>query len=423
MRKEWLDMIKNTVHAPAWTSLTPAPKQYAWLDQDITCQVAVVGGGISAAMIALRFAQAGLDTVMISESPLGYGATAVSSGIMTLSGGECLTCLADEIGPERAMTAARLMAEALDNVEKLCASFTDSCGFRRMDSLRYVEKAEEAVKIRREYSLRLHNGMEVELLDSVTGSQQFTFPMEAGLYAKNAAAQVNPYRLVHGVAAAAAEAGAKIYENTSAETLDESGEEAVVLECANGRTIRADYVIMASGMEMSHLVKGIDEVRTTYMVVTEPVAEFPGWRGPCVIHREGEPRLYCSVTGDGRILIGGLDSYYMDEKGRVAGVFDMSPAMDKRFDSLAFTLREMFPAIPNITAEYVFAAQDAATKDTLPIIGRLPDSSRVAYALCCGDNGILSAEIAGRLLLQQYQGVDDHELGLFSPGRAWRVKR
>lgn len=36
-------MIKNTVHAPAWTSLTPAPAQYRWLDEDITCEVAVVG--------------------------------------------------------------------------------------------------------------------------------------------------------------------------------------------------------------------------------------------------------------------------------------------------------------------------------------------------------------------------------------------
>ena len=43
-------MIKNTVHASAWTSLTPAPAQYRWLDEDTACEVAVVGGGIAAAM-------------------------------------------------------------------------------------------------------------------------------------------------------------------------------------------------------------------------------------------------------------------------------------------------------------------------------------------------------------------------------------
>lgn len=66
-------MIKNTVHASAWTSLTPAPAQYRWLDEDTACEVAVVGGGIAAAMIAMRFAEAGIDTVLLSDSPLGYG--------------------------------------------------------------------------------------------------------------------------------------------------------------------------------------------------------------------------------------------------------------------------------------------------------------------------------------------------------------
>ncbi len=416
-------MIKNTVHAPAWTSLTPAPAQYRWLDEDITCEVAVVGGGISAAMTAMRFAEAGLDTVLLSDTPLGYGGTAVSSGMMTLSGEENLTCLADKIGPERAMTAAHLLFEALDNVEKLCASFQESCGFRRMDSLRYAVAEEGTAPLRREYSLRLHNGMDVELLDANAASSQFTFPMSAGLYTKNAAAQIDPYRMVHGLASVALNKGARIYENTGAETLEPLGEETVRIECDTGHTVTAGYVIMATGLDVSRHCGGLDEVRTTYMALTEPVDGFAGWRGPCVIHREGEPRLYLSVTADNRILIGGFDSAYMDEKGRLAGLIDMTPAVEKRFDTLGKTLRDMFPAIHNITLEYVFAAKDGTTKDRLPIIGRLPDSSRIAYAMCCGDNGILYAEIAGRLLLQQYQGIDDQELGLFSPHREWRIKR
>lgn len=118
-----------------------------------------------------------------------------AAGIMTLSGEETLTCLAEKIGPERAMTAAHLLAKALDNVENLCGSFQNGCGFRRMDSLRYATESEGSAVLRREYSLRLHNGMDVELLDADTASEQFTFPMSAGVYTKNTAAQVDPYRL------------------------------------------------------------------------------------------------------------------------------------------------------------------------------------------------------------------------------------
>ena len=134
------------------------------------------------------------------------------------------------------------------------------------------------------------------------------------------------------------------------------------------------------------------------------------------------------MTPDRRLLIGGLDSLVVDEQGRVAGLWDLPRHEEHRWEELEETLRDMFPSIRDITPSYVFSARDARTKDGLPVIGRmapesrLPATEQVAYALCGGDNGILHAEIAGRLLLDQYQGRDNRELGLFSPGRAWRIK-
>ena len=49
-------MIKKVVKAPLWTNTYATPAQYPWLDTDISCDVAVVGGGIAAALCALRFA-------------------------------------------------------------------------------------------------------------------------------------------------------------------------------------------------------------------------------------------------------------------------------------------------------------------------------------------------------------------------------
>ena len=78
-------MIKKVVKAPLWTNTYATPAQYPWLDTDISCDVAVVGGGIAAALCALRFAEAGLHTVLLSATPVGHGSTAVSSGILSLT--------------------------------------------------------------------------------------------------------------------------------------------------------------------------------------------------------------------------------------------------------------------------------------------------------------------------------------------------
>lgn len=432
-------MIKKVVNAPLWTNMHTAPAQYPWLDTDITCDVAVVGGGIAAALCALRFAQAGMDTVMLSAAPVGHGGTAVSSGILSLTGEDSFACLVDKIGADRALDAITLMEEAIGNIEKLCSEFAGQeipggdCGFRRMDCLRYTENEQQEGRIRQEYSLQLHNGFVAELLSPITASSQFTFPMAAGVYTKGAAGQVDPYRLVHAVTALAKQRGARIYENSAVTAMrpeTAEGEYALMeLDCSTDRRVKADYAIVAAGLETGRHCGGLEQTRTTYMVATEPVEEFAGWRGPCVIHREGDPRLYLSVTADNRIIIGGLDSALLDEKGRVAGAIDLSAAAEKRIEMLECILREMFPAIRGLTPEYVYAARDGRTPDGLPVIGRLPQkknkeaASHVAYAFCCGDNGILHAEIASRLLLEQIQGKENHQLGLFSPNRHWRIKR
>ena len=106
-----------------------------WLSADETCEVAVLGGGVTAAMCALRFAEAGIDTVLVSASPVGFGGSACSSGMMTLASGDSLVSLVEEIGAERAMSAAELLLGSLKNLEDFCASTEDGCGFHRKDSL------------------------------------------------------------------------------------------------------------------------------------------------------------------------------------------------------------------------------------------------------------------------------------------------
>ena len=288
-------MIKNTIEAPLWPSVDTIPAQYPWLSADETCEVAVLGGGVTAAMCALRFAEAGIDTVLVSASPVGFGGSACSSGMMTLASGDSLVSLVEEIGAERAMSAAELLLGSLKNLEDFCASTEDGCGFHRKDSLLYTSEEACTSKLRREYSLRLHNGLDVELLNADTASEQFTFPMEAGVYTKNAAAQVDPYRLTHAAVRAAKEKGARIYENPTASAINQSAQDDITLECSTHHRIQARYVIVAAGLETHRYCGGLTQAGTTYLLATEPVEEFAGWRGTCLIHREGDARQYITV--------------------------------------------------------------------------------------------------------------------------------
>jgi glycine/D-amino acid oxidase-like deaminating enzyme len=208
-------MIKPSTEAAFWTTINTIPTEYPWLSENLECDVAVIGCGITAALCSLRFAQAGYDTVMVGASPVGYGGTSASSGMMSIDGEQCIATLVDHIGADRAMMAVKMMRESIDNMEQLCQGFEDNCGFKRMDSLRFTEDKRKKESIQREYSLRLHNGIHAEMLTSLGAGEYFTFPMEAGVYSQGIGAQVDPYRLVHAVTSAAVNSGVSVYENTA----------------------------------------------------------------------------------------------------------------------------------------------------------------------------------------------------------------
>ena len=82
-------MVTKATEKIYWTAVNKVPAQYPWLTENLDCEIAVIGGGITAALCSLKFAQAGYNTVMLSASPVGFGGTAASSGMMSIDGEQC----------------------------------------------------------------------------------------------------------------------------------------------------------------------------------------------------------------------------------------------------------------------------------------------------------------------------------------------
>ena len=89
-------MITKATEQVFWTAVNQVPVQYPWLNENLDCEIAIIGGGITAALCALRFSQAGYDTVMLGASPIGFGGTASSSGMMSVDGEQSITTLVEK---------------------------------------------------------------------------------------------------------------------------------------------------------------------------------------------------------------------------------------------------------------------------------------------------------------------------------------
>ena len=87
---------------PFWTVKNGLPAAFPPLLEDIDCDVAVIGAGISGALIAQSLADAGLDVAVLDKRDVGWGSTSASTALLFAfdSGASMITM------PSRCRTAA-----------------------------------------------------------------------------------------------------------------------------------------------------------------------------------------------------------------------------------------------------------------------------------------------------------------------------
>lgn len=402
--------------SPLWTSINAVPAIYPWLYRDESCEVCVVGGGITGALCALKFAQAGVDTVLLAGGPIGYGGTSHSAGVIQADPAGGLEELSHRIGVDRAVKVYSQCFRAMDELEELASGCPVSSGFTRRDSLSFVDSEDLADRLNDEYLLKKHNGFDVELISRERARDLYSFDLECGLLTHGTAATVDPYLLTHGVLAAAERDGARIYENTTVENISQEGIRRILATSVR-HTVTASTVVVAIGLDCCDFLKGAGSKRTCFAMSTCPTESLSGWNDGCVIHHVGRPEITFSVTPQGRILASGLDTGLIDRNRRMAGFLPLDVLASKKYAHLEEEVTRMFPGIRETQPEYAYTADFLQTEDGLPVIGTQEQYPNCFFALCPSQNGILFSQVAARLLLELYQGEAGENAGLYSPER------
>jgi len=149
-----------------WRATIPPIGRFATIEGDVSCDVAVVGGGITGALIAYYVAQVGLSTVLLDKRELGTGSTAASTGLLLYEMDEPLIDLIQKRGEQSAVHAYRSVLLAIDEFERLIVDLGSPCGFARRPSLYFASTPADVEPLRREWQCRREHGFNVEFLDA-----------------------------------------------------------------------------------------------------------------------------------------------------------------------------------------------------------------------------------------------------------------
>ena len=380
---------------PYWAIKNGLMHAFPALQEDLRCEVVVIGAGITGALIADELANHGHDVVVLDQRDAAWGSTSASTALLQYEIDTHMIDLADSYGEENAVLAYSACADAIDMLADKASSLK-KVDFSRMQSLYYASKKRHRKDIRREFELRKKHGFDVTWLDAAEVQANYGFDAPCAILSGKAA-RVDPYQLAYALLTRMEGKGARIHDRSPVARIL-ANSRGVELHTTQGAVVNAKYLIMAAGYESQRFIsQRVAQNRSSYAFITDPIAA--DVLGPLVrtmVWESARPYLYLRTTSDNRLLVGGDDDSIDIPAKRDAQV-------DRKARKLAAKVAKLFPEVP-VEPAFAWGGTFAETKDGLPWFGAHEQHGpRVLFAMAYGGNGITYSMLGAGLLRAQIE--------------------
>lgn len=389
---------------PYWSVHGSPGPVYPELLEDVRTDVVIIGGGITGALCAHTFSQAGIPVVVVDARDIGTASTCASTALLQYEVDTPLHKLVDLVGEQNAIRSYQLCAQAIDRLQVIAGEI-GALSFHRRPSVQYASKRSHRAGLVKEHAIRTANGLPCTLLedqDAVRGALPFDAPMALRT---ELAAEMDPVEFTHALHVRSIRQGARIFARTEVVEHRDNGS-GIELRTANGRHIRAKDLVFATGYESRDLLPAdVIRLHSTYAMVSQANTAMEPWPDKALIWETASPYLYLRTAPNGRIIVGGRDVPFRSPVARDALLQRKIRALEQDFHSL-------MPEIP-FQHEFAWCGTFGATKDGLPYIDNGPRDTHSYFALGMGGNGITFSIIAAEMIRDRILGRPNRDGLLF----------
>lgn len=382
------------------------PRQNPPLIQDLTVDVAVLGGGLTG-LSAAYF----IRRVSSQKSVAVLEARGCGNGASGRNGAMVLNMTADRYmnfsaAPQMDKQIYDLTAANTRFLAQLSDATGIDCELDTKGALQVLSSSQDTTAARDYVRQARSLGMPVEFWDArQTAGAIGTEVYEGGFFDPNAG-QVHPMKLVHVFKAAAASAGAAIYENTQVVSIEEGRQ--LVLHTQGGHTIRAKSLVLASNAFTANLGFFRNSVvpLREYVAMTRPFSEQElaelGWRLRMPFNDTRTEVYYLGLTRDGRIHIGGGTPRYNFNNG--PGSAEVATTHTAQ---LLRELARIFPRLAGIEFDVHWDGVVDWSMDASPSVGYTGKYRNIFYGLGYSGHGVNLTSIFGRIIADLEAGRED----------------
>ncbi|MGO4539176.1 FAD-dependent oxidoreductase [Paenibacillus sp. 2TAB19] len=387
-----------------WIHSTDKLPTFPKLEQDLSTDAVVVGGGISGITTAYLLAKEGLKVVLLEAGVLLNGTTGHTTAKITAQHDLIYDELVTKEGVEKAALYYKACEDALQFIEKNVEKYKIDCGFTKQSAYVYTNSEPYLAKLEKEIAAYSKLGMPGELQDRIP----LHIPSKAALVLHNQA-QFHPLHYLSTLLSELVKEGAEIYEHTTAVDV-ESGMMPQVIT-SNGHRISCKHVVSCShfpfydGMGFYFARMHADR---SYVLGVKSKDNYPGGMYLSAEDPKRSIRYTDTASGDKLLIIGGQSH----KTGQ--GICTINHYEElRKFAVEHFGLEEI---------SYRWSAQDLVTGDKVPYIGRITESSPNVYVATGYRKWGMTGGTAAALLIRDLimERANPYE-ELYSPSRSYSL--
>jgi len=371
------------------------------LSFDLDVDIAVVGAGLAGLTVALEAARLGASVAVLEGRHVGWNASGHLLGTVMPGYGLPIGDLIARVGFEDTRELWALSREGAEFVratatEELIPGISPSEGALEVSN---VEIGDELIARLQMLGEDFETEVEGWQVDRVRAELRTDHYFHGVYYPK--AFQIDGRKYVHGLAALARRAGARIFEDTPVVSIDPSGiRKRIVTPSAR---LRASHIVLAGNIHLGAPLRRLSETLLPvwrYAAVTAPLgerlAETIAFRGS-VTDSDGIDHFRI-VEGD-RLMWASPETTWAANPARFA------PAISRR-------IRTIFPQLGPVEISETWGGAIGQTVHGMPQIGQLRKGLWVASGF--GRQGLNTTAMAGHLIARSILWGDER-WRLFSP--------
>src|SRR5438105_2820206 len=125
---------------PYWLLKNGLLATYPPLRRPERCDVAIIGGGVTGALVANYLTRAGVEAVLLDKRDVATGSTVASTALLLYATDTELTDLIPLVGEAQAVRSYQVGLDAIGKLQALVRGLGDDCGFARRKTLYLASK-------------------------------------------------------------------------------------------------------------------------------------------------------------------------------------------------------------------------------------------------------------------------------------------